>query len=207
VSSPTLLAQRKAALRAELRARRAGIAARSGESAAQAIAGRFPGGLPLPAKAVVAGYWPLEDELDPRPLMHRLAALGHDLALPRMQGRGLPLAFHRWSPGEPLVPGPFKVQEPPASAPHVLPHLVLAPLLAFDRKGRRLGYGAAFYDMTLRALRTELPEMLAIGLAFAAQEVDEVPADASDEALDGVLTDAGFHRCSARLADAGTGAR
>jgi 5-formyltetrahydrofolate cyclo-ligase len=150
----------------------------------------------LPPRTVVAGYWPLADEFDPRPAMHRLAWLGHPLALPRVQGRGRPLAFHAWRPADPLLAGPFQVMEPSPDAPVVSPRILLVPLLAFDRMGRRLGYGAGYYDMVLRDLRAQRPVPLAIGVALAAQEVDEVPTGPRDETLDAVVTERRVHRCS-----------
>lgn len=149
------------------------------------------------AGMVVAGFWPLIGELDPRPAMTALAARGHDLVLPRMAGRGLPLEFRAWAPGEPLVEGPFRVMEPAADRPQLRPGLVLVPLLAFDRRGHRLGYGAGFYDRTLAALRVRDADVLAVGLAFAIQEVDEVPVEQHDQPLDAILTERGVMRVRA----------
>jgi 5-formyltetrahydrofolate cyclo-ligase len=159
----------------------------------------------LPPGAIVSGYWPLAGELDPRPAMHRLADLGHPLALPRVQGWGRPLAFHAWQPGDPLRAGPFEVMEPSPDAPLVIPRILLVPLLAFDRVGRRLGYGAGYYDMVLRDLRAQSRAPCAIGVAFAAQEVDEVPTGPRDQMLDTVVTERQVHRCTA-LATAELGA-
>jgi 5-formyltetrahydrofolate cyclo-ligase len=199
------LVQRKAALRAEQRRRRQAMAAH-GTAAAEAVADRLVEGFALPPGAIVAAYWPLDDELDPRPSMSRLAALGHPLALPRVQGRGRPLAFHTWRRDDPLLAGPFKVMEPDSGAPPARPRVLLVPLLAFDRKGRRLGYGAGYYDLVLRDLRALAPSPLAIGVAFAGQEVDEVPTGPRDQPLDAVVTERDLHRCSDLAAAAlGTG--
>lgn len=193
MSTPEHLVERKAALRAEQRRRRRELAI-SGAAAGEAMAKRLIAAFALPAAAVVSGYWPLEDELDPRPCMTGLAELGHPLALPRVQGRGRPLAFHAWRPGDVLIAGPFGVMEPDAGAPRARPRVLLVPLLAFDREGRRLGYGAGYYDMVLRELRAGGPAPLAIGVAFAAQEVDEVPTGLRDEPLDAVVTERDVHR-------------
>jgi 5-formyltetrahydrofolate cyclo-ligase len=192
------LAERKAALRLEMLARRAKIAARWGEVAALAMAERAVNDLPMPAGGVVSAYWPLEGELDPRPAMRRLARRGHGLALPRMQGPLQPLRFHRWGLDDALEEGPFRVMQPAEGEPVLHPDLVLVPLLAFDRGGGRLGYGAGFYDRTLAALRAERPRLLAVGVAFAGQEVSEVPNGPHDEALDGVITEEVLHWCGAR---------
>jgi 5-formyltetrahydrofolate cyclo-ligase len=150
----------------------------------------------LPPGGMVSGYWPLADEFDPRPAMERLAGRGHPLALPRVQGWGRPLAFHAWRPGDPLLPGPFQVMEPSPAAPVVEPRILLVPLLAFDRTGRRLGYGAGYYDMALRDLRAHDPAPFAIGVAFADQEVAEVPTGPRDQLLDAVVTERHVHRCT-----------
>jgi len=128
--------------------------------------------------------------------MSGLAARGHPLALPRVQGRGRPLAFHAWRPGDPLLAGPFGVMEPDPDAPALRPRVLLVPLLAFDRQGGRLGYGAGYYDLVLHALRALCPPPLAIGVAFAAQEVDRVPTGPRDQPLDAVVTERAVHRCS-----------
>jgi 5-formyltetrahydrofolate cyclo-ligase len=134
--------------------------------------------------------------------MSRFAAGSHPLALPRAQGRGRPLAFHAWSPGDPLLAGPFEVMEPSPDSPIVRPRILLVPLLAFDRRGGRLGYGAGYYDLALRELRAQRPSPLAIGVAFAAQEVDEVPTGPRDEPLDAVVTERAVHLCTGRPATA-----
>jgi 5-formyltetrahydrofolate cyclo-ligase len=195
LSTSESLVRRKTVLRAVQRRKRRAAAATLGGMPAEAVAGRLMRGYRLPAGGVVSGYWPLEDELDPRPCMELLASLGHPLALPRVQGRGRPLAFHAWRPDDPLFAGPFGVMEPDPEAPVVSPRILLVPLLAFDRQGRRLGYGAGYYDMVLRDLRAQAPAPIAIGVAFAVQEVDEVPAGPRDQVLDAVVTERELHRC------------
>lgn len=192
------LVEAKAKLRAEVLERRAAMEPGLRATAAAAVADRLTRHFRLPEGGVVSGYWPLEGELDPRPALQRLADAGHPLALPRMYGRQEPLVFHLWRPADPLLPGGFKVMEPDPSRPVVRPDMVLAPLLAFDRAGRRLGYGRGYYDRTLAGLRRDKPAVLVIGLAFAVQQVPKVPADVTDERLDAVITDAGLHVCSSR---------
>jgi 5-formyltetrahydrofolate cyclo-ligase len=193
--TPESLVRRKAALRAEQRRKRGTLASDVGAAAAEAVADRLVREFRLPP-GIVSGYWPLADEFDPRPAMARLARLGHALALPRVQGWGRPLSFHAWQPGEPLLAGPFQVMEPSSDAPLVDPRILLVPLLAFDRAGRRLGYGAGYYDMVLRDLRARGPAPYAIGVAFAAQEVAEVPTGPRDQLLDAMVTEQGVHRCT-----------
>jgi 5-formyltetrahydrofolate cyclo-ligase len=181
------LIRRKADLRARMLVKRASIEPGVAATAALAIADRLPE-LVAAEAAVVAAYWPLPGELDPRPALERLAARGHRLALPRMQGKTLPLAFHAWDWGQALVRGGFAVMQPDQAAPTAIPDVVLVPLLAFDRRGHRLGYGRGYYDRTLRAVRAE-GARVAIGLAFALQEVEAVPSGPLDEPLDAVLTE------------------
>lgn len=184
MSAPT---QSKAALRAAALVARDGLSREIRATAAQAIAGR---GLPfaLARGAVVAGYAAIRSEIDPLPLMQRLAALGARLALPAAARRGRPLIFRGWSVDDRLVPGSLGISEPSPDATEVTPDIVLVPLAAFDRLGHRIGYGAGHYDVTLAHLRRTKP-VVGVGLGFAVQEIEAVPALAHDVALDYVLTE------------------
>jgi 5-formyltetrahydrofolate cyclo-ligase len=155
-------------------------------AAAQVIAARpFPHARP---GATVSGFMPLKSEINPIPLMHRLADAGARLALPVVCGRGKPLLMRAFAFGDPLVSGVWGIREPEADAAEVLPDILLVPLLAFDRRGHRIGYGAGYYDLTITSLRAQ-KRVLAAGLAFAAQEIPCVPATPSDARLDFVLTE------------------
>jgi 5-formyltetrahydrofolate cyclo-ligase len=143
------------------------------------------------AGQVVSGYWPMGDEIDPRPLMAALVARGCRMALPVVAVRGQRLEFRAWAPGDDLAPGPHGTVHPLASAETLVPRVVLLPLLAFDRYGFRLGYGGGYYDRTLEHLRAG-PGVQAIGVAYAAQEVDAVPHDGYDQRLDAVATESGL---------------
>jgi 5-formyltetrahydrofolate cyclo-ligase len=142
-----------------------------------------------PPGAVVSGFWPIGREIDIRPLLHALHDRDHPIVLPVTPRRGQPLTFRLWRPGDALQPERFGTMRP-AGEPAV-PDFLLVPLLAFDRRGHRLGYGGGFYDRTLAAL----PGRYALGVAYAAQEVPEVPADETDMALDAVATDDGVIIC------------
>jgi 5-formyltetrahydrofolate cyclo-ligase len=177
----------KSILRRDALARRDALPAAARAAAAQTIAGRpFP--IPVPRGAIVSGYSPMKSELNPVPLMRKLAELGVQLALPVVAGRGRPLIMRAWSFGEELASGVWGIREPKADAPEVFPDILLVPLAAFDRAGHRIGYGAGYYDRTIARLRAMKP-VTAVGLAFAAQEINRVPATAFDARLDLVLTE------------------
>jgi 5-formyltetrahydrofolate cyclo-ligase len=185
---PVLLAARKAEARPLALARRAAIrAAGAGEALAAVLMAEAPA---PPPGSRIAGYWPMGTEIDIRPALHAYAARGHGLALPVTPRRGERLRFRAWQVGAPLVAGPFGTRQPPPEAEEVEPDLLLVPLLAFDAAGRRLGYGAGYYDRTLAALAMA-PR---IGVGFAAQEVPEVPAGPDDVPLALVATERGLRR-------------
>ncbi len=146
----------------------------------------------LPGR-VVAGYMPVRHEVDVIPLLRALHERGYVLALPVVARREAPLSFRRWRPGEALEPGAYGIPAPVTGAPEVVPDIVLAPLVAFDRFGHRLGYGGGYYDRTLAALRVVRP-VQAIGCAHAAQEVERIPALPTDARLDWLLTEEGARR-------------
>jgi len=131
---------------------------------------------------------PMKSEINPLPLMRKLAAAGARFALPMVAGRGKPLIMRAWGFGEPLAAGVWGIREPPPSASEVAPDLLIVPLLAFDRAGHRIGYGAGYYDLTIATLRAQ-KAITAIGLAFAVQEIAAVPASPHDAPLDLVLTE------------------
>ena len=191
--NPETVAAEKAALRRVMRARRAALTPET--RAAASLALRAPllpwvAAFPLPRASVISGYWPIRDEIDPRPAMRALAERGFRLALPVSLASGEPLAFRAWKPGDRLAPDLMRIDAPLPEAPAVTPVLVLVPMLAFDRACRRLGYGAGFYDRTLAALR-RTGATLAVGLAFSAQEVASVPTGPDDAPLDAVVTESG----------------
>jgi 5-formyltetrahydrofolate cyclo-ligase len=177
----------KAALRREAVARRDALPAAARQQAAETIAARpFP--VAVKPGAVVSGFMPLKSEINPLPLMRKLAEAGASLALPAVAGKGKPLVMRAWTFGGPLASGVWGIREPMPDAPAVDPDILLVPLLAFDRQGHRLGYGAGYYDMTLAALRAK-KTVVAIGIGYAAQEVEQVPVTPRDERLDLVLTE------------------
>jgi 5-formyltetrahydrofolate cyclo-ligase len=120
-------------------------------------------------------------------LIH-LHGLGHACSLPEVAGPDKALVFRAWKPGDRLLTGRLGEPKPDSAAPELFPDVLLVPLLSFDRDGFRLGYGGGHYDRTLAALRNA-DGILAVGLAYAAQEVDTVPRDGHDARLDWVVTE------------------
>jgi 5-formyltetrahydrofolate cyclo-ligase len=177
----------KTDLRAAAIARRAALSVEQRAAAAITLATR---GLPVDIApgAIVSGYWPIRAELDPLPLMRRLAADGAQLALPVIVARDQPLIFRAWTTDAQLLRGQLGIMEPSPDSAVVLPDIVLVPLAAFDCLGHRIGYGAGHYDRTFEQLRAA-KSIIAIGLALDVQEIDAVPALAHDARLDYVLTE------------------
>ena len=180
-------------LRAAAGGRRRALSEALRQAEAERVAALGPAALAAGEGAVVSGYYPIRDELDPLPLLARLAEQGCEICLPVMLHEEPKLMFRAWRPGAPLEARQFGVPEPLDEAPRRVPDIVLVPMLAFDAAGNRLGYGAGFYDRTLAELRAA-GAVRAIGLAFDAQEVAAVPHDAYDQRLDGVLTPSGLRR-------------
>lgn len=187
-TGPTVEAKR--AMRLNMRAARDALAVDHRVSAAEAI----PSLVAHPAfraagrsllGRTVAGYVAFGSELDPAPLMARLADAGAQLALPRITGGNL--AFHSYAIGSALEAGPFGIREPLATAPLLAPEIILTPLLAFDQGGGRLGYGKGYYDRAF----ADFPDAVRIGVAYAMQRVAEVPREAHDAALTLILTESG----------------
>jgi 5-formyltetrahydrofolate cyclo-ligase len=144
---------------------------------------------------VVSGFSAIRDEIDPAGLLARLAEEGHRLALPVIEGKGRPLLFRAWAPGDAMGTAQWGIAEPLPDQPEVYPDVVLVPLLAFDAQGYRLGYGGGFYDRTLARLRTRKP-VIAVGIGYDELRIDAVPHLDYDQRLDWVLTPSGPLRCS-----------
>jgi 5-formyltetrahydrofolate cyclo-ligase len=177
----------KVQLRAAALALRDALPAETRQAAAATIAARA---LPVAIApgTIVSGFSPLRSEINPIPLLRKFADAGAQLALPVVQRRGLPLLMRAWHFGAPLAAGQWGIREPTQEAAIVAPDILIVPLACFDRQGHRIGYGAGYYDMTIAALRAQ-KKVVAIGIAFAAQEIPAVPATERDERLDLVLTE------------------
>ena len=134
----------------------------------------------------LSGYMPIRSEIDPLPAMAEAAAHG-PVAVPVIRAAGQPLVFSRWTPDAAMAEGPFGAQVP-AVEDLMQPEIVIVPLVAFTRAGARLGYGGGFYDRTLEGLRARRAT-LAIGFAYGAQEVPDLPVEPTDQSLDMIVTD------------------
>ena len=177
----------KARLRAAALARRDALPAGERAAAAETIAARA---LPLAFKRgqIVSGFMPMQSEINPLPLLRKFAAAGAKLALPAIAGRGKPLIMRAYTFGDELARGQWGIREPKPQARAVDPDILIVPLACFDRAGHRIGFGAGYYDMTINALRAK-KAITAIGVAFATQEIPQVPATERDARLDLVLTE------------------
>ena len=165
-----------------MRARAMAARARGGDQAA--LDARLGAALAPHAGLVLAGYWPMRGEADPRPAM---AAHDGPLCLPVVVAPAAPLIFRRFA--KELERGAFGTSHPPETAEAMTPQVLIVPLVGFDRQGHRLGYGGGFYDRTLAQLRAGGSRVVAIGLAWAAQELAGIPAEPTDERLDAIVTD------------------
>jgi 5-formyltetrahydrofolate cyclo-ligase len=150
------------------------------------------------AQAIIAGYWPIQSEINPLPLLHKLADSGRAVALPALIAdvaafNGHRMVFRQYRPGMDLSAGPFGIRQPPETEPECLPDIILTPFLAFDLKGNRLGYGGGYYDRALSFIRAQ-KRCMAIGLGFAGQQIEDVPHEAFDQPLDIIITEAGVLR-------------
>ncbi len=178
----------KRALRTAMLARRGALSEQERGAAADGLLATMRRERPIEASGVVSGFWPIKDEIDIRPLMTELHDRGCQLALPVVQGRGLPLLFRAWRPGDRLEAGVFGTLQPSAEHKTLEPDALLVPLLACDADGWRLGYGGGFYDRTLQGLRARR-KVTAVGIGFDGQIVPEVPHGPDDQRLDWMLTD------------------
>jgi 5-formyltetrahydrofolate cyclo-ligase len=188
VNAPqTVTPDEKAQLRAAALLRRDAMPAPERQAGAETITARpFP--VAVTAGTIVSGFMPMRTEINPLPLLRKLAEAGATLALPAIDKRGKPLIMRAWKFGDPFKTGQWGIREPVPEAPAVDPDILIVPLACFDRAGHRIGYGAGYYDMTIHRLRG-IKKVTAIGIAFAAQEIARVPATERDERLDLVLTE------------------
>lgn len=178
------IAAAKRELREKMKAKRAD-AARRNPRAGEQLRDQFMQVIGWGTQDCIGLFKSFGDEIDTTPLMQALWAQKVRLALPKVAGRGMPLEFHAYKPGDELQRSAFGVDEPVATAPVVTPSVLVVPLLAFDAEGYRLGYGGGYYDRTLARMRG----ILAVGVGFAVQQVPSVPREAHDAPLDKIVTE------------------
>lgn len=183
----------KARMRAEALARRPALH-EAQPDAGQRACRHFLSTIGFPAGVDVSAYLPVNDEFDVMPFAATAHAFGHRVGMPVVTGKAKPLQFRQWTPETVLETGVLGIPIPPADADVIMPRLLLVPLMAFDARGYRLGYGGGFYDRTLARLRALKP-IVSIGIAFDEQQVDAVPHVDYDERLDWILTPSGPLKC------------
>ena len=142
----------------------------------------------------VAGYIPIKNELDCLIILKALHAAFFPIALPSIVAKGQALDFRVWGMETELIDGPFGTKQPTEA--RVTPEIVLVPLVAFDLKGGRIGYGGGFYDRTIKGLKENNMCLVTIGVAYEAQQLDDIPMEAHDQHLDMVITEKQIHRFS-----------
>lgn len=179
----------KAALRADLRARRRAYAQSlvpETRIALEAALARAIEPVLLGAQ-IVAAYQPMKDEISPLTILSRARALGKETALPAFAARDSRMTFHS---GEASEPGPWGLLQPPLATPPLTPDLLLIPLVGCDRMGNRIGMGQGHYDRAIAGLRANA-RLVGIGWDF--QLLDEViAADPWDQRLDAFASPAGL---------------
>lgn len=187
----------KTDLRSKMKRKRGTLASLYPRSGNQ-VAARFPAELVSRGGLTIAGYHPKSSEIDCIPLMEKLKARGARMCLPVVTEKHKPLIFRSWEPGQELEQGNYGIMEPLASMPVVVPDMVLVPLLAFNAKGFRLGYGGGYYDMTLQALRKGNEDFVAVGLGYEAQKIARLPVERHDERMDWVVTEIEPHKITGK---------
>lgn len=182
------LKEEKKRARAVLRQRRREAFEQSGGQAPERVRDIFMANVFCEQGLLIASYIPYKEEMDPTPLMRALQRKGHRFCLPCAVGGSLPLVFRAYRLGDALRLGKKDIPEPSTNAPVVYPDMMLMPLVGFDRLGHRLGQGGGYYDRTVQQHRG-LKKIMAVGVAYAAQESPSIPFDEADALLDAVITE------------------
>jgi 5-formyltetrahydrofolate cyclo-ligase len=181
----------KQELRDEISQKRSALSPNFRKEAALSAAETFAAAVPIKKGQVVSLYWAIRDELNTEPLLLHLVREGHTVCLPVVKGREVPLEFRVWRDDATLYPSGFGTLAPGEDAPVVEPDVMVLPMLGFDAKGNRLGYGAGHYDRTIASIEKPI---FRVGYAYSAQEVDQLPVEPHDKPLDMVVTEAGVRR-------------
>ena len=188
------LDETKQRFREQAQIRRKSVARAASAQAPQALADNFLDVMPpMNAGSVISGYLAIGDEMPVTPLLEKLIQSNHVACLPVVIKTGHPLLFRTWSPGLVLEDGPLKTRHPGPEQSETEPDILLVPMLAFDERGHRMGWGGGYYDRTLQALRQK-KHVLGVGVAFEGQRVDAVPNGPYDQPLDWVVTEITAHQ-------------
>jgi len=192
--------EQKSALRSLAKERRKDAVLAAGDNARDRFTANMQGlgaQIGIDASSIIAGYWAMADELDVMPALTGLSEThGARCSLPVVIKNDAPLIFRQWQPDTELESGGFGTHHPVPESPRLTPDIVLVPLLAFDKSGYRLGWGGGFYDRTLAILRSENKNVVAIGTAYAGQEMDAVVRDEYDQPVDWIVTEKSVCRVS-----------
>ncbi len=185
----------KEQLRTEMRARRKAVREADRREASRAVISHFLGNVPLEKTDIIGGYWAAGSELNMRYLLECLEEEGYQLALPRIVAHEKPLEFKRYKRGNTLHQSlTFRIEEPSKLAETVIPNVLITPLLAFDKRGYRLGQGGGYYDRTILQLHTleeVTKRVFTVGVGYSFQEVERIPTDIYDQRLDCIITEDG----------------
>ena len=133
---------------------------------------------------IYGAYHPIKGEIDILTLLK-----GKNIALPCLQEGSWEMVFRQWQTGDPTAFNHFDIPQPLEIAKQIFPQIYFVPLLAFDRTGHRLGYGGGFYDALMKKLRADNQNVLFVGIGYAWQEVEMIPAEESDQLLDAIVTE------------------
>lgn len=182
----------KSDLRSKMKRKRGTLASLYPRSGSQ-VAARFPAELVARGGLTIAGYSPKGSEINCLLLMEKLKARGSKMCLPVVTEKNGVLVFRSWEPGQELVRGDYGIDEPSEDAAVLVPDMLLVPLLAFNSKGFRLGYGGGYYDRTLAKLRAENEHVVAVGLAYQAQGISRMPVERHDEKMDWIISETEAH--------------
>jgi len=186
-----MVKEAKSALRHAAKVKRASVRARAEK--AEALVEVFP--VESFKNRVIAGFLPIHDEIDVRPLLTALYQHGAEICLPVTGAAGMPLVFRQWTPQSDLQSGRFGTMEPKGDARIIRPDFIFLPLLAFNFNGDRLGYGGGYYDRTIADLR-ESGAVFTCGVGFDEQETANIPTRPHDIRLEAVLIPSGFYLIS-----------
>ncbi len=189
----TLHPPTKSALRQSFLERRLQMLPNDRANASQAIFEAFFKNVQMTNNAIVAGYWPIKAEVDVMLILRELLGKGHRCALPHVASESAPLLFRHWDEKTKMVTGKLGIHEPATGSATLIPDIMLVPLLAFDTKGHRLGYGAGFYDRTIARLKKQ-KSVRTIGLAYEMQMYGEIPKGENDVKIDMIITDRNIYK-------------